>query len=274
MPENNKVWKMINDEQRIDDQDIKPKLYSQKAFGIATFLGGPLAAGVLARQNFKTLGNDDYAKLSLIIGVVSTILIFVGLAMVPENSIDKIPNAILPAIYTAIIYFIIEKLQGKQLEEHKKNNGVFYSNWKATGIGAICLAILSAGIVGYVYSENTGFDAQKYDDGIALITKNEEQALRLFTIIENSSQQQSINFIDNFGIPAWQSNLKILEGLDKMEGLYDELSKQNQILKNYCKLRIESYQLIRKALIENTSYYDAAIQSINEKIDREVEKLK
>jgi rhomboid protease GluP len=59
-----------------------------------------------------------------------------------------------------------------------------------------------------------------------------------------------------------------------MEGLYDELSKQNQILKTYCKLRIESYQLIRKALIENTSYYDAAIQSMNEKIDREVEKLK
>jgi hypothetical protein len=274
MPENNKVWKMINDEQRIDDQDIKPKLYSQKAFGLATFLGGPLAAGVLARQNFKTLGNDDYAKLSLIIGVVSTILIFVGLAMVPENSIDKIPNAILPAIYTAIIYFIIEKLQGKHLAEHKKNNGVFYSMWKAAGIGAISLAILSAGIFSYVYSMENDFDAQKYDDGIALITKNEEQALRLFTIIENSSQQQSINFIDNFGIPAWQSNLKILEGLDKMEGLYDELSKQNQILKTYCKLRIESYQLIRKALIENTSYYDAAIQSMNEKIDREVEKLK
>lgn len=265
---------MIEENYKIDDQDITPKLYSQKAFGLATFLGGPLAAGLLARQNFKTLGNDDYAKLSLIIGVVSTVLIFGGLAMVPENIIDKIPNAILPAIYTAIIYFIIEKLQGKELAEHKKNNGVFYSMWKAAGIGAISLVILSAGIFSYVYSMETDFDAQKYDDGIALITKNEEQALRLFTIIENSSQQQSINFIDNFGIPAWQSNLKILEGLDKMEGLYDELSKQNQILKNYCKLRIESYQLIRKALIENTSYYDAAIQSLNEKIDREVEQLK
>lgn len=265
---------MNDDNYRIDDQDIKPKLYSQKAFGIATFLGGPLAAGVLARQNFKTLGNDDYAKLSLIVGVVSTILIFGGLFMVPENIIDKIPNAIIPAIYTAIIYFIIEKLQGKELAEHKDNKGVFYSMWKAAGVGAICLAILSAGLVGYVYSMNTSFDAQKYDNGIALITKNEEQALRLFTIMENSSQQQSINFIDNFGIPAWQANLKILEGLDKMDGIYDELSKQNQILKNYNKLRIESYQLIRKALLENTSYYDAAIQSINEKIDREVEQLK
>jgi hypothetical protein len=265
---------MSSDEKRIDDQDISPKLYSQKAFGLATFLGGPLAAGLLARQNFKTLGNDDYAKLSLIIGVVSTILIFGGLAMVPDTIIDKIPNAILPAIYTAIIYFIIEKLQGKELAEHKKNNGVFYSMWKAAGIGAISLAILSAGIFSYVYSMDTDFDAKKYDDGIALITKNEEQALQLFTVIEKSSQRQSVNFIDNIGIPAWQSNLKILDGLDKMEGIYDELSKQNQVLKNYCKLRIESYQLIRKALIENTSYYDAAIQSINAKIDLEIEQLK
>lgn len=265
---------MVDDEKRIDDQDNTPKLYSQKAFGLATFLGGPLAAGVMAWQNFKTLGNHNYAKLSLIIGVVSTIVIFGALAMVPETILDKIPNAVFPAIYTAIIYFIFEKLQSKELTEYKENNGVFYSMWKAAGIGAISLAILSAGIVGYIYTMNTSFDAKKYDNGIALITKNEEQALQLFTFIEKSSQQQSINFIDIIGIPAWQSNLKILDGLDKMEGIYDELSKQNQILKNYCRLRIESYQLIRKSLIENTVYYDAAIQSINEKINREVEQLK
>lgn len=34
------------------------KLYSQKGISIATFFGGPLAAGYLIRQNFIALGKE------------------------------------------------------------------------------------------------------------------------------------------------------------------------------------------------------------------------
>lgn len=257
---------------------LMTKLYSQRAISIATFFGGPLAAGILARQNFINLGKDDYGKYSLIIGIVSTILIYLGIFSLPEPIIDKIPNVLIPAIYTGIIYFIIERLQGSELADHKNNNGEFYSAWKAAGIGAICMTILLIGIFGYVYSKSgvifpTGkFDVQ-YDNGIARFNKNEEKALTLFTILESDSSSKSISFIDKVGIPTWEENLQILEELDKIDGLYPQLKKQDQILRNYCNLRIETFKLIRKALVENTNAYDQQIENINKKIDLEVSKL-
>ena len=38
------------------------ELYTQRAIGIATFFGGPLAAGILVRRNFINLGNEQYGK--------------------------------------------------------------------------------------------------------------------------------------------------------------------------------------------------------------------
>jgi len=51
------------------------KFYSQKAIGIATFIGGPLAAGYLIRENYLSLEKPNEAKKSLIIGIISTILL-------------------------------------------------------------------------------------------------------------------------------------------------------------------------------------------------------
>lgn len=255
------------------------KLYSQRAISIAAFFGGPMAAGFLVRQNFINIGKDDYGKYSWIIGIVSTILIYLGIFSLPENIIDKIPNVLIPAVYTGIIYLIIEKLQGRELADHKNNNGEFYSAWKAAGIGAICMVILLTGILGYVYSKTgvifpTGkFDVQ-YDNGIAQFNKNEEKALILFTMLENDGSERSISFIDSVGIPTWEENIRILEKLDEIKGLYKPLKEQDQVLRNYCNLRIESYKLIRRALEENTNAYDQQIENINKKIDLEVSKLK
>jgi len=118
------------------------KLYSQKAIGIATFFGGPMAAGYLVKKNYQALGQESYAKKAFLIGIVSTLLLFAGIFSIPESIIDKIPNAIIPAIYTGIIYLIVEKLQGQNLKEHLEYGREFNSAWKAAGIGAISMTIL------------------------------------------------------------------------------------------------------------------------------------
>ena len=151
-------------------------LYSQRVISIATYFGGPLAAGILARQNFINLGKEQLGKNALIIGILSTILLFVGIFSVPDHIMDKIPNAVIPLVYTGIIYLILEKFQGSELKEHKENNRPFYSAWKATGIGAVCMLILLGGIFGYAFLSPDDFDTKKYDNGIAKFNKNEEKA--------------------------------------------------------------------------------------------------
>ena len=88
------------------------KFYSQRAITIATFFGGPLAAGYLIKKNYEALSEPDIAKRSHIIGITSTIILFGGLYSLPEKIIDNIPNTIIPILYSAVIYLIVEKLQG------------------------------------------------------------------------------------------------------------------------------------------------------------------
>ena len=80
------------------------KLYSKKAIGIATFIGAPLAVSILIRNNYIELGKNEKGKAALIIGTISTILLFIGIFMIPENIMSKVPNQIIPLIYTGIIY--------------------------------------------------------------------------------------------------------------------------------------------------------------------------
>jgi hypothetical protein len=257
-----------------ENQNLTTKFYSQRAITIASYFGGPLAAGYLIRQNFINLGKEDYGKYSMFIGIISTLLIFIGIFSIPEHIINKIPNPLIPLIYTGIIYLINEKLQGKDLKEHKENNGEFYSAWKAAGIGAICTVILLGGVLGYVFLKPDNFDAKKYDNDMAIFNENEGKALVLFNKINSSSRQELIDFIDNSGIPIWQSNLKILSEMDGLSGIYEQLVKQDEILRNYCNLRIEQFQLVRKSLNSNTKIDDIEMQRIVKAIDNEVGKLK
>lgn len=120
------------------------KFYSQRAITIATFFGGPLAAGYLVKKNFVTLGQPNKAKRSLIIGILSTLLILAGVFSLPDNIMDKVPNTLIPAIYTVIIYFIVERIQGDELKQHKESGGEFQNGWKAAGVGAVCMVVLFA----------------------------------------------------------------------------------------------------------------------------------
>ncbi|MFT7158343.1 MAG: hypothetical protein ACI8Q1_003374 [Parvicella sp.] len=88
-------------EQENNTKDLR--FYSQTAIGMATFIGGPIAAGYLIRENYLSLDQPDKGKKSLIIGIISTVLLFTGIFIIPESIMDKVPNQILPAVYTGII---------------------------------------------------------------------------------------------------------------------------------------------------------------------------
>jgi len=140
--------------EEINTKDLK--FYSQKAIVIATFIGTPLAAGYLIRENYLSLNKPDEGKNSFIIGLISTVLLFVVIFMIPESIMDKVPNSILPAIYTGIVYLIVQKLQGTILNQHKENGSEFYSGWKSAGIGFLSSIILIIGAFGFflLFPEN------------------------------------------------------------------------------------------------------------------------
>lgn len=252
------------------------KLFSQRAIGIATFFGGPAAAGYLVKKNYQAFDQDDTGKKAFMIGIVSTILLFAGIFSIPEHIIDLIPNLLIPAIYTAIIYYIVEKHQGNLLKKHKESGGEFYSGWKATGIGAIFMLLMIGAIAGSVFLaggfSHDNFDAVKYDKGIAEFSKNETKSLEVFNIINSAEPKVLIQEFSK-GIVLWKENKGIVNKLNLIENLPSELKTQNQILLKYCDLRISQNEIIIKAISEDTDRYVSEIESIGSEIDKVLAEL-
>lgn len=247
--------------------DENTKLYSQKAIGLATYLGGPLAAGILIRRNFINLNKEKQGLNTLIISAIATGLLFWGLFSIPEQIIDTIPNALIPLIYAGIIYGIVERIQGKELKELKDADGEFYSGWRAFGVGMISAFILFGGIFGYIFLQEGDWDSDTYNSKIELHASNEEEAMKLFEILDSAPKSQIIRFIKETGIPKWQENLTVLNSISQIENVPEEYENQVTLLLEYTTLRIEAYELISKAVQLESSEYDEEIIKCHNRID-------
>lgn len=249
------------------------KLYSQKAIGIATFIGGTLAATYLIRENYLSLNKPEEGKKTLIIGITGTICFLGALFLVPENILDKIPNPVFAIVITGIIYLIVERIHGKILKKHEENENEFFSRWKAAGIGFISLIILLIGIFGFAFLSPTGETYEKYDIEIAKFTANETVANVFYEHIDSDSRQSLQEELNNTVIPKWKENLVLIKNLNKIEDLPPELKAQNIVLLKYSELRIEAFELFQKAIRENTDKYSQELEGIHQEIDKQLEKL-
>lgn len=127
------------------------KLYSPNAIRLATFLGGPLIAGYLIRENYLALQEEKKAKQALLLGIVSTVAFFGLLFLVPTTVIDRIPNFIFPLLFTGIVSWIVEVKQGDVLRKHQEENNTFYSMWRAAGLALISAVLLFASVFMLVF---------------------------------------------------------------------------------------------------------------------------
>lgn len=246
--------------------ETKTKYYNAKTIGFATFLGGPLASGILMRANFKNAGNDVAAFRALLLGIFTMILLFGGMFLLPEEVVDQVPKFIVPASYTLVVSLLVNKYQGPFLDEHEEQGGKFYSVWRAAGISLLCIAPIAIAMVLALQSQPSLKDSNLYNDAIAKFAENEEKALNLFSLLEQGNERASIVFIEDQGLPLWKSNLSTLNSLDTLSSLTDDHKEQIKGLKKYCELRIQSYELMHKALKEGSDNYDPQIEQIHTQI--------
>ena len=234
----------------IDNIESKTKVYTLTKIGLATFIGGPLAAGYMMNVNFKILGKPNTAKNAIILGVLSTILLWVGILSIPESLMDKVPRFIIPLIYSAVVYFLVEKYQGEELKEFAKNKDSLYSIWRAIGIGFISLAILLAGFFAYFFIIEDNEVYEQYDQQMAAFYENEEQALKFYDNINSKSDASLLEEVNLTMIPNWEQNIKITEKIGITENLPSDLLEQNNVFLEYSKLRLKLSFLIKESILQ------------------------
>jgi hypothetical protein len=127
---------------------------------VGTFLGGPLVAGYLIAENFKSFSDPDQAKKTWIYAIIATIVIFGGIFLIPDTV--KIPNQIIPLIYTGIAYYLVQHFQGQKITAYINAGGQIYSWWRTIGVGLIGLAITLIPIFGVAYVSNSATTTKSY----------------------------------------------------------------------------------------------------------------
>mgnify|MGYP003635669265 CR=1 FL=1 len=257
----------------IDNSTKDLKFYSNKSIGLSTFLGGPLAAGYLIRENYRSLNKPDEGTKAMYAGIIATIVIFGGIFMIPDAVMDKLPNQIFPAIYTSIIYLIVEKIHGPLLKQHEENGYTFYSGWKAAGVGGVSLVFMVAGIFGFAYFSTDNEVYEKYDIEIARFAKNETETLVFFDHLTTQKDKSLIRELNNITIPKWEENLTIIKNLNNIKDLPIELVEQNKVLLAYAELRIKAFTLFEKAIREESTQYNSEIEKINSEIEAILAKM-
>jgi hypothetical protein len=121
------------------------KLYQDRAVYAATFIGGPLAAGYIAAENYKRLGKKWESTMAWIISIFATMILVSWSLLIP--GLDKLPGTVLPVAYTIFAAFLVRKYQGSRIQEHIQNGGSVFTLGRAALVGLAALAVTFLSIV-------------------------------------------------------------------------------------------------------------------------------
>jgi rhomboid protease GluP len=156
------------------------------------------------------------------------------------------------------------------LQQPEKKPRIF--SRKLLSITAFISALVTGGFI-YMNSGMDSFDQVKYNQGIMEFTENENIALRIYSHMEEEQLEIIPYFIEEAGLPSWNRNIEIIFSLNSMENLPEDLKSQNQILLDYCHLRIQAYGLMRKKIEEKSSGYDSQIEIIHLEIQKLMDEM-
>lgn len=256
----------------LDPQKQKQVLYSPKSIGLATFLGGPLGASYMIKENFDRLEEPDKGNTALIYGLAITVVLMGSVFLMSEKIATSPLMRLLPIAYTGIAYWVVDKYQGDFLKRHKELGLAFFSKWKALGIGIIssAITILTPVAILFFSADNAAYEL--FQEKMVVFEKNEKEALEVYSHF-NRTRFNIVSELDNKSIPKMRENMKLLSEIEAYENLPPDLKERVDLLMTYTSLRIEAFKLIKKVLWESSEYNVNRIDEINKEIDKLMNKL-
>jgi len=113
-----------------------------------------MAGTYLISTNFKVFDEPERAFRTMAVGTVFTIILFVGIFTIPGS--DKLPNYLLPVIYTWIAYYLAQRYQASSISGHLGSGGIAFG-WGRTiaislGFGAVTVAIVLGAVIAYTFA--------------------------------------------------------------------------------------------------------------------------
>ncbi len=250
--------------------------------GRARFLGAYLLTGI-----FASITSLWWHDLTISAGASGAIFGMYGvfLAMLTTNFIEKSARkALLTSIAVFIGYNLLNGLKGgidnaahigglisgliigyAYFPSLKNNNE---PKWKYITIGFLTLIVLSSS--SFVYRQIPN-DIGEYDKRMQAFVTMESKAIEIYNLPENTPNDELLLKIKN-GLHYWNESIKLINELDQLN-LPEQLHIRNKKLIQYCDLRLKSYEIIYKAIDEDTDEYRLQIDDYTIQIENIINEL-
>jgi rhomboid protease GluP len=210
----------------------------------------------------------------------------VFLAMLTTNLIEKSARkALLTSIAVFVGYNLLNGLKGgidnaahiggligglvigyafipslKKIDEHK---------FKYMTVGLLTVLVLVSSFAVYKKLPN---DIGTYDTKMKEFVAMESMALEVYNLPQNTPNEKLLYGLKERGIYYWEENIKLFDSFKDLD-LPIEIRIKNRLLREYCELRIKSYELIYRAISENTEQYKEQIENYNKQIEVKINEL-
>ena len=212
----------------------------------------------------------------------------VFLALLTTNLLDKsVKKALLTSIAVFVGYNILNGLKPNSGIDNAAHIGGLLSGLiigyafvpslkqfenktiKLSTIGALTIALLISSFTVYKALPN---DIGKYDEKMKEFVSMESMALEVYNLPEGTPNEKILYELKDRGLYYWNENIKLIDSFKELD-LPLPIRARNSKLKEYCELRVKSYELIYKAIDEDTDKYQYQIDEYNQKIELIIKEL-
>ncbi|MDR0505713.1 MAG: rhomboid family intramembrane serine protease [Dysgonamonadaceae bacterium] len=256
----------------------------EPCLGKARFLTAYLLSGIVA-SSISLWWHD----LTISAGASGAIFGMYGvfLALLTTNIIDKyVKKIFLTSIIIFVAYNILYGLKSNEGIDNAAHIGGLVSGLiigyafvpslkkfnsfrlKLSVIGILAVAMFTLSFSIYKTLPN---DVAEYEAKMKVFVAQESMALEVFNLNEPSNEE-ILSELKNRGLYFWNENLELLKSCDDLD-LPQVIIIQKEKLKEYCLLRIKSYELIYKSIEEDTDQYDNMIDDYLMKIENIINEL-
>lgn len=253
--------------------------------GRTRFLAAYLISGIAA-----SIASLWWHDLNISAGASGAIFGLYGvfLALLTTNFLDKsVKKALLTSIVVFVVYNILNGMKPNSGIDNAAHIGGLLSGLiigyafvpslkqfenkaiKFSTIGALTIALLISSFTVYKTLPN---DIGQYEKELQQFVSMEAMALEVYNLPEGTPDEKILSEIKNRGLYYWNENLKLIDSFKRLD-LPLQVRVRNRKLKEYCELRIRSYELIYKAIEEDTDIYENEINEYNKKIETIIAEL-
>lgn len=136
-------------------------------------------------------------------------------------------------------------------------------------VGVLTVLVLGLSFAVYTKLPN---DIGIYDAGMEKFATMESRALEIYDVRPDVSTEKYLQEVKNNGIDNWKKCIKLLDSFQELD-LPESIVKRNRILKEYCELRLKSYEFMYKNSVEGGENYSEKMQEYTKLITAKIEEL-